>query len=501
MMQPLFDKPQRQSSLGVVILFFDTAYQYGRAFGPLLFLYIIKFDTISKLAVFGSVLVLILFIALIAYLKYINFTFFLDHLKQEFVIKEGIFNKTSTTVQLQKIQQVNIKQNLIQRIINVYALEVDTAGSSEQEGKIKAISHELAIELKAALLRNKSIYEAQEDEPIVNTVSDPSIEPVLKISILSLLKMGITSNYVKSFSLLLVFFFTLLDYLEKVFGEEIYDGEHLEKFIPIEVILQSLLFIVLFFVLLIVVINLVRILLKYFDFTIQRQSGSLLLSFGLINTNSTIVKPEKVQITAISRNYFQRKFDVLELKIKQATQGEKREQKTSIEIPGCNEQEKDNILQLIFKKIPERGVMLTPNFRKLVFAMFLTLVLPLVGYFSIRANLPTFDYHYDYFLPVYIAFVGLVQYFKFRNSRLFINDEFIIFQSGAWDVSNEIIEPNRIQAITTSQLFWHKSLNIGSITLHTAGGDLSFQLGNYNTIKQYVNLWLYRLEKSDSNWM
>jgi putative membrane protein len=35
---------------------------------------------------------------------------------------------------------------------------------------------------------------------------------------------------------------------------------------------------------------------------------------------------------------------------------------------------------------------------------------------------------------------------------------------GAWDVDNEIIEPGKIQAITTSQLFWHKSVDIGSIT-------------------------------------
>jgi hypothetical protein len=33
-------------------------------------------------------------------------------------------------------------------------------------------------------------------------------------------------------------------------------------------------------------------------------------------------------------------------------------------------------------------------------------------------------------------------------------------------MNNEIIEPVKIQAITTSQLFWHKSVDIGSITIH-----------------------------------
>jgi len=104
-------------------------------------------------------------------------------------------------------------------------------------------------------------------------------------------------------------------------------------------------------------------------------------------------------------------------------------------------------------------------------------------------------------VPVYVVVIGLIQYFRFKNNRLFIHENFIIKQSGAWDISNDIIEPSKIQAITTSQLFWHKKLNIGSITLHTAGGNIAFQLANYSVVKQQVNHWLYEIETSDSNWM
>ena len=110
-------------------------------------------------------------------------------------------------------------------------------------------------------------------------------------------------------------------------------------------------------------------------------------------------------------------------------------------------------------------------------------------------------FEYSYVVPFYIVFVGLIQYFKFKNNQLFINENFIIKQSGAWDVSNDIIEPSKIQAITTSQLFWHEKIDIGSITLHTAGGNITFELGNFTKIKHYVNLWLYKIETSDSNWM
>ena len=146
-------------------------------------------------------------------------------------------------------------------------------------------------------------------------------------------------------------------------------------------------------------------------------------------------------------------------------------------------------------------MMLKPNFRKLGFALFLTNIIPLLCYLQIRRLVANFDFDYDYFAVIYVVFVAILQYFKFRNSRLFIDDKFIILQRGAWDISQEIIEPNRIQAITTSQLFWHKKINVGSVTLHTAGGNIAFQMGDFEKIKTYINRWLYELEKSDSNWM
>lgn len=500
-MESHFNEPQRQSSVGVLVMFFDTLQHYARAFWPILVIWIFKFNEINKLYLIIGTLAVLLVVGVIAYFQYLNFTFYLDHQNQEFVINEGIFNKTRTTIQLHKIQQVNINQSLLQRVIGVYTLDVDTAGSTDKEGKIKAISHALALELKSSLLDNSNRKAIAEIETSNIETSIDSQQPFIKISFLSLIKMGITSNYVRSFTLLLFFFFTALDYAEKFFGEKAFDSHHFENYVDQSFVIESFFIAIALLFLLVLLINLGRILIKYFDYKITKQKGSLLLSFGLFNTKSTIIKPEKVQITAVSRNYFQKKMNILELKIKQATHDAKEERQSAIDIPGCNEAEKDAILKLLFRKIPEKGIMLKPNFRKLGFAVFLTIGLPLIGYFIFRHYNQTFGSEYNYIVPIYVIFVGIIQFFKFKNNRLFINDDFIIKQSGAWDISNEIIEPSKIQAITTSQLFWHKSINIGSITLHTAGGNIAFQLGNFTTIKQYVNLWLYELERSDSNWM
>lgn len=500
-MEDTLHQPQRQSSIGVLILFLDTVQKWGRGLWPIAVIWIFKFDELNKIYLLLGTLLVLATIGIVAYLKYRNFTFYLDNENEEFIISEGIFNKTKTIIQLDRIQQVNINQSLIQRIIGVYELDVDTAGTAKKEGKIQAISHPLALALKARLMDNekKEISSVESQEAF----SSETVEerPFMKISFLSLLKVGVTSNYVKSLGLILAFFATAYENSRNFIEHSDFDERKINAYLDRSLALQSIGIIVMLMLCSILIINLVRTIFKYFDYKITRQNGSLLLSFGLLSTKSTILKPEKVQIVTITRNYFQRKMNILELKIKQATSGEKEERKSVIEIPGCNEKENEIILKLLFGRVPQKGVMLKPNFRKLVFSIFLSIVLPLTGFFAFANYIEQQVFEYVYLLPLYVFFVGAIVYFGFRNNRLFIHDDFIIKQSGAWDVDSKIIEPGKIQAITTSQLFWHKRVDIGSITIHTAGGNISFQLGNFTLLKQYVNLWLYEMETSNSNWM
>lgn len=500
-----FSQPQRQSSIGILVMFFYTLQQYARALWPMIVIWIFKFDEVNKLYFFLGMIAVFVSIGVVSYLKYLNFTFCLDAENEEFIITDGVFNKTKTAIQLRKIQQVNINQSFIQKLIGVYELDVDTAGSNKKEGAIKAISHELALKLKSRLLENEELQRAVgTGETTLEETEQKLFEtahPFIKISFLSLLKVGVTSNYGKSIALLVIFFSTIYENFQNFGDESSAYKEKVGAYIDKNLVLQTILISILILFGVVLVVNVIRIIFRYYDYKITRQKGSLLLSFGLLNTKSTIIKPEKVQITTVTRNYFQKKMGILELKIRQATSGEKEERKSVIEIPGCNETERDSILRLLFHQIPEKGLMLQPNLRKLIFSIFLSIGLPLLGFLAIGYWLEPVFFEYSFVVPIYVIVIGLIQYFKFKNNRLFIHENFIIKQSGAWDISNDIIERSKIQAITTSQLFWHKKLDIGSIILHTAGGNITFQLADYSVVKQQVNLWLYEIETSDSNWM
>ncbi|MCG2612493.1 PH domain-containing protein [Flavobacterium sp. SM15] len=503
--KPEFNQPQRQSLVGVLVMFTDTFQKIARAMWPILVIWLFKFNELNKVYLALGFVAVIALIGIIAYLQYWNFTFYIDEDSDEFIINKGILNKTKIAIQLHKIQQVNINQTLIQKLIGVHALDVDTAGSNKKEVSIRAISHDLAVALKTKLLSEARTSSSE----IITEESTQTIneKPFIKISILSLIKVGITSNYVKTFGVLLAFVGTLYENFQNLLRNsesvQSVDTTKLDNLFDANRIMYSVLMFILVIFVFILVLNLGRTLIKYFDFEIARQNRSLLLSYGLLNTKNTIIKPEKVQIITVSQNWLQKKMNVLNFKIKQASGSEdgREEKKSAIEIPGCNAQEKAEILKLIFNEIPEKGAMIKPNIRYLLFPVLFYVVLPvsLLLFFGFKVNEELFDYLF--LLPVYLIFVGVMLFFSFKNYRLFVNEDYIIKQSGAWDIDNEIIEPHKIQSLKVSQLFWHKRLNIGSLRISTAGGDVTFHLGNFENIKQLVNKWLYQVETTEKNWM
>ena len=307
-----FSQPQRQSSIGILVMFFYTLQQFARALWPMIVLWVFKFEEINKLYLAFGMIIILTGIGVVSYLKYLNFTFFLDAENEEFIITDGVFNKTKTAIQLRKIQQVNINQSFIQKLIGVYELDVDTAGSNKKEGAIKAISHELALELKFRLLENEKTQRVVgTEETLLEETEQKLFEaayPFIKISFFSLLKVGVTSNYGRTIALLVIFFSTIYENFQNFGDENNVYKEELGSYIDKNLVLQTILISIAFLFGIVLVINVIRIVFKYYDYKIARQKGSLLLSFGLLNTKSTIIKPEKVQITTVTRNYFQKKI-------------------------------------------------------------------------------------------------------------------------------------------------------------------------------------------------
>lgn len=493
-----FSIPQRQSLTGVLVLFANTMQKSVRAFWPFILIVFFKKENYSAIQVYIAIIGVVLFVAIIAFLRYWFFKFYIDYKLEEFVIENGIFNKTKTSIPFHKIQKVTIDQSLIQRIFNVHKLELDTAGSDKKEASINAISHEMATVLKNKLLEN-----TEKNSHLVDEIPAKETEPksFITIGILSLLKIGITANYLKSLAYIFLVFTTISDNLRQIGRDDLID-DNINQLEHVPILSLVLGFLVFIFTA-IIIVNLFITVIKYFNFTIKKDKKSFILSYGLLNIKNTIINPEKVQIIQLTQNFFQKKLDVSMVEIFQASSDIKRATvKDKTKIPGCNETEKEQILKLLIGKQPNYQTTLVPNIRKLLLNIFFFILIPVAVVHTINYNIEKFTWNeLVVVIAIYVLLMGTILYFSYRNYRLFTSDEFIIKQSGAWDIDQEIMMPYKIQAIETQQFFWQKYTDIGSVVLYTAGGRVSFSTGNFTAIKEQVNKWLYQVEISKENWM
>ncbi|RYF67729.1 MAG: hypothetical protein EOO39_20705, partial [Cytophagaceae bacterium] len=201
-----------------------------------------------------------------------------DEEKQEFIINDGVLSKTSLTIQLNKIQQVNIKQSLIQQLIGVYSLEIDTAGSEKKEGSIKAIDHATATLLKQKLLSR--------DASIITNSDEIQASPFLKLSNNTLLKVGLTSNYGRSILLLAGFVLALFQMIHDYRKAYEDDAERINIAVKSSITLVSLCVFAGLVLLVLLATNIIRTFVKYYNFEIVKQKNALAISAGLFTKTS-----------------------------------------------------------------------------------------------------------------------------------------------------------------------------------------------------------------------
>ncbi|WP_430613269.1 PH domain-containing protein [Flavobacterium sp. JP2137] len=497
-----FNQPQRQAKIGIIVHFLYVLQKLGRAFIPLLIVFLLKITPETRVYLLLGSLGLAVFLLIIAYLNYKNFRFYIRPESQEFIIEKGILNRSKIMIQLDKIQQVNINQSFIQKLVGVFAVEIDSAGSSAKEVVINSVSYAVAAELKQRLLSHSgSASTTAVDTAAVALESEPTT--TTKISMFSLIKVGLTSHYVQTFLVILLFINTIYDKISRFMGSQFeLDPEGVEAYVNQYWVGYVILFFAIVSIFAVLVFNLIRTLYKFYDFTIVKQSDTLLLSFGLLATRSTIIKPNRVQLIKIVQNYFQKKWGILQIHIRQASgsQPEQVDKKSALEIPGCSPSEKQGLFDLIYGSQPVEGLVLKSSNRFFWMRFFSFGLLPVAAFVLF------FQVYFIYvevyvLLPLYVLLVAAVVYRMYRVRSLFVHPDFIVVKKGFWDISTEIVQPYKIQKIETSQFFWQKSSDIGNLSLFTAGGVLRFNTARYSEIEKRVDYWLYQVETTDKNWM
>ena len=219
-----FSEFSRQSSKGILVIYVNALYKVLKQTWILAAIFITRLSKLSGeqvVYIYLGIAGIFLFTLIRSYLLYRNFLFKIED--DHFVLKKGILKKTNISIPFDRIQNINFKQNLIQQVINVHGVGIETAGSKKTEIEIKALSHSKAKALKA------QISISQVAEKVLDKVEE---KPLLKIRPKELLKVSITENHLQSlvlFLALLIGFFQQIEQLLDSLGQKDFAKEYFNQ--------------------------------------------------------------------------------------------------------------------------------------------------------------------------------------------------------------------------------------------------------------------------------
>lgn len=267
--------------------------------------------------------------SVIAYFKYYY------HISDdELVIESGLFKKVKLNLPFERIQSINFNQSILHQLLNVTAVEIESAGSNQKELRIDALSIESAEALRSLLLLKKEAATELERE-IDEVLIEEKQEKILELSTRDLIKVGLTQNHLKPIGLIFGLIGSSFAYgysfnigIDDVFGyyqEFIFDSSFFQKIVTIAVLVPMM-----------VLYSIITTFLRHYQLRFWRSNNRFHIIQGLLNKKQFSALDNKIQILSWSQNPLQRIIGFFHIYFRQARSSNDRAGRMSFNIPGCD---------------------------------------------------------------------------------------------------------------------------------------------------------------------
>jgi len=501
-----FKTPQRQSVIGIIPILFKVVYNLVRGFWAIFLLIFVSAS--DQIKIYGIIAIPILVgLALIySYLYYRNFRFHIDYENQKFVLEKGVFTSNSIRIPFDRIQQVDLKRSILQRLIGVYGFTVDTAGSKGDEIHIHALLEKDARAISDILTKVKTTYTSE----IPVEKDYPSAEESTEqeswhyhTSLFTLLKVGLTRSYLRGFLLITIFLSSIYNQLQQGFESQLEEAfEYSETFV--ENISGSLIFIpvfIVFAVILSILVTVGEVIIKHFNLNIRQPADYLQIEMGLKTNTKVSFQAHRLQVLKITTNPIQKRLNLYEAQFSLASSDNK-VGKSKIITPGLAPKTIEQIKYFLYPRQTPSNSRNTKPHRIWMNRRFIIIGLALLAFYVFSY----FSFNLENILSLLfvssLALLVLVpyQYFLYKTIELTIDDDFLIIKQGLWTQQTEVLELFKMEGVSLRQPFWYRRRGLYNLTFHTAGGDLKMRALPKDFLKE-INFLLYKVESSQSVWM
>jgi putative membrane protein len=500
-------EPTRQSYLGVIVYMI-------RNFRALTTLLISLVAVAAAAPIFWTIvgiaiIPLLIIFAIFAYWQYRNFTFHIE--EDKLIIHKGVLVKDRKSVPIERIQSIQVTKNVIQRLLGLVALKVDTAGSRGNELEIPALEkdradalRDLLYEKKEALLESEIIEETElADEP--NTEKPKPKKPdeekgrvLVKLGLFDLLKVGLTENHLKSGFLAIAFVFGYASQYQELLEE------YLEGYVDTyasqvaDAGLAFALSLLVVYAIFSVILSLLRAILKFWELKAVLKSEAVEISSGLLQRNESRIPKKKIQYIQWETNPLRRIAGYESATIKPSNSVGEVANKQTIEIPALKIKESAYLATGVFPGAaqPENFIEGDPWAYARLYSIFGFII------FAPIAVLLYFQFSYVGISVILLMFLFSAYGYRYGKTVRLHYDENYVYIFKGWLFPQRVILPSyKAQSLQLSQNILLRRRKLGHLTLFTAAGSRTVRFLKENEALKVYNSLMYSVEKYEGSWM
>lgn len=309
---------QRTSPFAIVFFIGGTARSFARSIIHL----VAMFGALAVLIERQPAAILVIPFGVLAVIAggVLQYWFFRFRLEEDrILIRQGVFQKTALDLPFDRVQGINVERSLLDRILGLVTVSLDTAGSVTAEGQLPSVKTELADWLRTRVgaghpARDADAAGEDDGQPAGEVtratprrVGAPG-EVVLKLTAGDIVRIGLANRNIVLVAAILGLFGELLQISAAAVESAVESAE--AAFQAVDDRVRTLL--VVGFVLAGLAVALALAIggafLRYHDFTLWREGTAFRSRAGLLTQKEVVVETAKIQQVTLSQNLLMRIF-------------------------------------------------------------------------------------------------------------------------------------------------------------------------------------------------
>lgn len=433
----------------------------------------------------------------VAVLKYWFFRFQL--VDDSILIRQGVVKKTQLDIKFDRIQGINTQQNIVFRYFGLVTVNLDTAGSSGNEGSLPAVTREFADSLRTMIGKVR-----KGDDEVVAVVT-PDADALLSLDSRDMIRIGLADRRALIvFAVLSPLIERMDDNIYKIVANHVEDvlGGAWQTNIAAGAVITTSAVIAVIAVLALISIG--AAFLRYHNFRLFLDGNTLRSHGGLLTSHEVSMNLSKIQTLRLEQGIVMRWFDRYRLSGRQARSSQKQDKSKNFIIPIVTAAQANHLREILL--VPEGDdlmqiptspefIPISPYYMRTRFI--LASLLPTVAGVTVFSKLigPA-SLVFLLWLPLSVFLI----YRSWQRGGYHCSYDGLVRRSGLLGYRSVALLYRKVQRVSVTQSRYQRSKDLASLRLYMASGSVRIPYIEYSTAKRLRDYILYKVESSQQAW-